>query len=128
MSTTMERYFVSEEQQKSKNWDMLVQYNEAKARLARDENELQVFVAEWDRFASEFRNHRDKGFKFGADEITVFAKRSAGELKPRKIGSLSLKALNEDALKRLWADIKESRKLVAVLGKQLRELGVSLHP
>lgn len=126
MSINVERYFVSEEQQNSKNWEMLVQYQQAKARLARDENELQSsFIATWERFASEFRNHRDRRFKFGTEEITVFARLAAGELKPRKLGSLPLKALDEKALKTLWADIRESRKLIAELGKQLRELGVS---
>lgn len=117
---------MSEEQQKAKNWDILQQYNDEKARLTRDENELEGLVADWDRFAREFRD-KDKRFKFGSDEITVYRRRLVGETKPQQLCVLPTRALDADKLRTLYADLSEARKRVADLGKQLRALGVPIH-
>jgi len=123
MST--ERCFLTEEQQKAKNWDMLAQYRAEKAELARLENELDGYVSGWRTFVDAFRDRQGKRFQFENENVIIFQRRLSGELKPRKIGSLSLNVLNEQSLRKLISNINRTRKTVAELGQQLKALGVS---
>jgi hypothetical protein len=112
---------VTEEQQKVKNWDMLVQYKAEKAELSRMENELNNFVAGWSAFADTFRNRDGKRFKFDAENINVY-RQLRGETEPQKVGTLPLKVLNQEGLRKLLRDIKQTRKSVVELARQLGDL------
>ncbi len=114
------RYFMTEEQLKAKNWDMLQEAKSLKGRRAALENE-------WKRFSSAWR-------VLGHTSIDSMSLRvddkSLTVLNPSQsmvvVDTIPWPQLDIEAAKRLCIDLEETRVSLMELERQLRDLGVSL--
>ena len=78
-------YFTTSEAEKVKNWDMLQQHRECKARLSRLENELKLIANSWKEMAGFFYDWRFNTFAVDDTKIRVLH-RAPNSDRPSEVG------------------------------------------
>lgn len=126
MSTA--RYFVSEQEEEAKNWQMLQQGKKLEAKLARLENELQRFSISW-TILGQKSSDRSFSYRIGDEDIEVlrtdiFQTKDEENPKYKLECSVSSKHFELENIRALLIDLTETKKELASIKTQLRRLGV----
>jgi hypothetical protein len=116
------RYFVTDEAVKAKNWDILQQYQAAKANIARLENEASTIGGAFAQVVEALREVKVSQYKVGDDVILVHNSNTPGNLQFR----VELAKLDPAKLASMLNDLETSRESVKELRSQLRDLGVQI--
>jgi hypothetical protein len=120
--STAARYFVTDEAAKAKNWDILQQYQSAKANVARLENEASAIGGAFAQVVEALREVKTSKYKVGDDVILVHNSNTPGNLQFR----VDLTKLDPAKLASMLNDLETSRESVIELRRQLSALGVEL--
>jgi uncharacterized protein YcaQ len=113
------RYFVSEEQLKAKNWDMLQEAKALRSRRAALENEWNKFAASWGMLA---RAKTDFAIRFDEKNITVLNRSQRMSV----VDTVPQAHFDLEAMKRIQSELEKTEAELDTLDKQLRDIGVNL--
>jgi hypothetical protein len=116
------RYFVTDEAEKAKNWEILQQYQAAKANIARLENEASTIGGAFAQVVEALREVKTSKYKVGDDVILVHNSNTPGNLQFR----VDLAKLDPAKLASMLNELEISRENVIELRRQLGALGVEL--
>jgi hypothetical protein len=116
------RYFVTDEAEKAKNWDILQQYQAAKANIARLENEASTIGGAFAQVVEALREVKVSKYKVGDDVILVHNSNTPGNLQFK----VDLAKLDPAKLASMLNELETSRESVIELRRQLSALGIEL--
>jgi len=126
MSTV--RYFVSDQAEAAKNWEMLQRSKSLEAKLVRLHDELHQFSLSWTLLGNK-TSDRSLGYQFNGDDIEVLKvdihqTRDLGDPKYKVDLSVQSKHFELANIKTLLTDLTTTQKELATLKSQLQKLGV----
>ncbi|MGA2752410.1 MAG: hypothetical protein ABSE53_01485 [Terracidiphilus sp.] len=130
LPVTSVRYFVTEKDESAKIGDMVKQRKSLKERLATLENEFTELSREWHLLSglSDTRDFSNERYVVNDDELKVMRpSRYTGTQQERQYEEamvLSLKALDKDAVIRLFKELSETRNDLNRVSSQLRPFGI----
>lgn len=119
-------YFVSEEAEKAAKWQLVENYNSAKAKLAALDGQLKqagTTFLDMGRVVKDI--HSGIVFKFGKDQITV-VNESHSYGQAQTVAEIGLKFLNAESLITLLKDFQDTRRTVEELRANLKNVGLDL--
>jgi len=116
------RYFVTDEAEKAKNWDILQQYQAAKANIARLENEASTVGGAFAQVVEALREVKTSKYKVGDDVILVHNSNTPGNLQFK----VDLAKIDPAKLASMLNELETSRESVIELRRQLSALGIEL--
>jgi hypothetical protein len=119
-------YFPTEEARKAKNWDMLQQYQEGRASVARLENEIKARLegfAKVGRCSTDLRNNEFISNGFTLSILRPDVKNPSAR---NRIDEIPLAALDIGSLLVLSRELEQVRIDLRKLGQQMRDLGIPL--
>ena len=111
-------YFTTDEQLKAKNWDMLQEAKALRGRVAALENEWSKFAESWGILARS-----KSGFTIRFDEKNVTVLNPSQKL--CVVDTVPQAHFDIEAMKRLRCEMDEVSERLAMLNRQLRDLGVN---
>ena len=116
---------MTEEAEKAKNWDMLQQHRDCKARLSRLTNELKLIADGWREMAGYFYDCFNT-FAVDDERIRVLRPKPGDKPGMNEVASLPFASIDPESMRCLLADLEETKKTLAELDGQVRALGISL--
>lgn len=123
------RYFMTEEAEKARRYDMRQRGRELKAHLATLEHELHEHSKAWKELSETFGNWQHLTFRTDEEKIDVVRPVQNECVLPgrqptmNKVCSVPLLYFNGESMKRLLSDLEQAKKEREAIGKQLAELG-----
>ena len=122
------RYFVTEQEEAAKNWEMLQKSKKLEARVARLQDELRQFSFDWSLLGKKAHecdfNYRVDGENIEVLRIDVVKTTDPSDPQFKVDSSVRAKHFDLVSITALFADLTEAKKESALLKSQLRKLGV----
>jgi hypothetical protein len=122
------RYFVTEQEEYAKNWEMLQRSKKLEADVVRLQDELRAYSLDWSLLGNK-SSERDFSYRVNGENIEVLridVRETTDQGNPQfKVdSSVSVKHFDLMNIKKLLDDLTESKKELALVKSQLHKLGV----
>lgn len=126
MSTA--RYFVTEQEEAAKNWEMIQKSKKLEASIARLQSELRDFSIDWSVLGKK-ASERDFSYRINGDNIEilrvdVIQTTDASDPQFKLDSSVRAKHFDLASITVLLTDLTEAKKELALVKSQLHKLGV----